>query len=137
MSKQYRAVYRDVGQVVVGELVRETKATIELRKPAILHTQQNGESLNLQFIPMELLSMNPPIPIRALMKKESIPEEGLNITFSKDQLLHADLDLNQEIFDGYDQSVNPPSIITPNSGGLVSPDGTPVSSGPPPVHDLF
>lgn len=134
--KKYKAIYRDVGQIVIGELVEETKAKVVLKNPALLNIVQDGQSLNVQFIPMEFIQLNPrPISIKSLLKEEAV--EGFTLTFDKNQILNADVELKDDFFNGYEQAMNPSQIVTPPSG-LVDSSGELIgNSTPPKVHELF
>lgn len=137
MEKTYRALLRDVAQIVVGELVSETDATVTLRNSSILGiTIQAETNMNLQFIPMNLVCINPAVSLTAILAPG---EHDDVITFRKDLLLSDNVNLNKQIFDGYISSRNPaPTISTPqHSGAIVGPNGQPIASTPPVVHDLF
>lgn len=135
-NNKYKAVLRDVAQVVVGVLVSETKTKITLDKPAIVNVNAQGQAINLQFIPMELVSLNPPISVRSLCDTDG-SANSTTMTFDKSLLLMDDVSLKQDIFDGYEQSINPSSIINPNPSGLVGLDGAPLNNETPQVQNLF
>lgn len=135
-NNKYRAVLRDVAQVVVGVLVSETKTKITLDKPAIVNVNAQGQAINLQFIPMELVSLNPPISVRSLCDNDG-ESNSTTMTFDKALLLMDEVPLKQDIFDGYEQSINPSSIVNPNPSGLVGLDGSPLNSETPQIQNLF
>lgn len=134
---QYRAVIRDIAQVIVGKLVEETKTSITLERPAMMNVQAANGSVNLQFIPMELISINPVIFIKALLEDDKA-EEPFVVTFQKSSLVKDDVPLKADIFDGYAKSLEPSVLAVPeNVGGLVAPDGSPLNADVPKIHDLF
>lgn len=133
---QYRAILRDVAQVVIGELVSEDDNKVVLRKPAIVHVQAQGQSINLQYIPLDLVCMNPPITMKVLCPEGT--DLDLDVPFSKDYILSSDLPLNDEIFNGYKSAQNPSPIVTPpDGGGIIGPDGASLSTDAPVAQQLF
>lgn len=140
MATEYRAILRDVSQIVIGELVEDNENNVILRKPAILHVgSNNGGNMNLQFIPLELINLEPVISVRNLLAPEK-QEEAVQMSFDKRGVLITDLPLNDQIFNGYAESINPNRIVTPpNPGALVGADGKPLPAPdePPKVQDLF
>lgn len=138
VKNEVRAILRDVSQVVVGEVVREDDKVLVLSKPVIVNFSpaQDG-SVNIQFVPMELLSLNPPLSLRMFFTDEN-KEKFFELTFVKDQLLDIDLPLTDQVYDGYRGAMEPRSPIeTPDAGGIVGPDGAPLGSVEPKVQDLF
>lgn len=136
MEKKYRAVLRDLFQVVIGEVISETKDKLVLKRPCILGIQANGTNMNIQFVPFDLINGNPPISLKSILDNDA---EITDFVFYKSQLIHDDVPVNPQIFDGYVQSLQPkPQIITPpNAGGIVDLNGNPVSEQPPVVQNLF
>jgi hypothetical protein len=136
-EKTYRAVLRDVAQLIVGELTNETETTITLSKPSLLHVQVGSGTVNLQFIPMELVSLSPPLLLKALVEDDQV-DNLFEVTFRKDQLLQIDIPLKENIFDGYIKSLEPSLLAVPaNAGGLVGPNGAPLGEDIPKLQDLF
>jgi hypothetical protein len=138
IQKKYVAMLRDVAQIVIGTLVREDDDVVVLTQPAIVHVGVSQEkSMNLQFIPLELVSIQPPISLRVLLD-DSQSDADIEFTFKKAELLSYDIPLNAQIFSAYEGAINPSQIITPpNPGGLVGPDGNPLNDDTPKVQKLF
>jgi|TARA_R110000803_G_scaffold155276_2_gene219948 hypothetical protein len=133
---QYRAILRDVAQVVIGELVSEDEDKVVLKNPSILHVQAQGQSISLQYIPLGLVSMNPPITLKVLCKEGADLDFG--IPFSKHEVLVADVPLNDEVLNGYKEAQNPSPIATPSgAGALVGPDGSVLPTTTPKAQNLF
>ncbi len=137
-EKKYVAMLRDVAQIVIGTLVREDDDVVVLTQPAIVHVGVSQEkSMNLQFIPLELVSIQPPISLRVLLD-DSQSDSELEFTFKKVELLSYNIPLNAQIFSAYEGALNPSQIITPsNPGALVGPDGNPLNDDTPKVQKLF
>lgn len=137
-TKTYRAILRDVAQLIVGEVVKETKTTLTLLKPSLLNVQGANGSVNLQFIPLELVSFNPPLMLKALLADDKA-DDPFEVTFIKDQLIQSEVALKEDIFAGYIKSLEPqPSVLAPpNAGGLVGPNGAPLADEVPKIQDLF
>lgn len=136
----YKAFLRDLAQVIIGELVEETDEVIRLKKPSLMGvTPQQNNSVSLQFIPMELANMQPPISFKLFLEKAEDMDDAV-FTFNKNQILVDNLDLKSDIYNGYAESHKPkPQIAVPeNLGGLVGPDGNPIDPSAPPVaQNLF
>lgn len=136
-DKKYRAILRDVAQLIVGELVSETKDTVTLSRPSLLNVQGGNGTVNLQFIPLELVSLSPPLILKALLEQENV-DDTFEVSFRKDQLFQSDVKLKQNIFEGYVKSLEPSLIDVPaNAGGLVAPNGAPLVNDTPKIQNLF
>lgn len=134
---KYRAVLRDVAQLIVGELVSETKDIVTLSRPSLVNVAAGNGSVNLQFIPMELVSLNPPILIKALVE-DDFAEDPFEVSFRKDQLLQTDVKLKDNIIEGYANSLKPSTLAVPQgAGGLVGPNGAPLTDEVPKIQNLF
>lgn len=134
MEKVYRAILRDLFQVVIGELVSETDDVLVLRRPALLGIQTNGKDMNIQFVPFDLINAQPPVSLKALLEAN---EELIDFTFNKRSIISDNVPLNSQIFNGYSESLKPKSLITPSTE-LVGLDGNPLNSDKPPVvQNLF
>lgn len=134
-DKKYRAILREVAQVIVGEFVSEDDDVLVLKKPAIVNVQAQGQSISLQFVPLDLVSFNPPISLKVLCKEGE--DLNLEVSFRKRDMLVDDVALSDELFNGYEESLNPNQIVTPPTpGGIVGPDGAPLDDTPK-KQDLF
>lgn len=133
--EKYRALLRDVAQIVIGEVVDEDDDFVTLKNPAIVAVQGGqGGQLNIQFVPLELVSMQPPISIKVLLEPKEGEDDAFSIRFRKSELLKDDLQLTEQIYNGYDDAVNPKQVeVPPNPGGLVGPDGAPLAEDQTPV----
>lgn len=132
-EKQYRAVLKDLAQIIIGELVEETETELILKRPSMLGVSVNQEQgMNIQFIPMDVVSINPAVSLRVLLSPDA---EERNFRLKKDNLLLDKIELNEQIFNGYRESLEPKNILTPNPSELVGPNGEPIRE--PKVQPLF
>ena len=114
MDKTYRAVYRDLSQLVLGELVDETETHIVLRDAVLLAFGGGGDGqVAVQFLPVDLLSMQPPVTIRNFTE-----DPHFDSRYAKCSLLNLDVEINTSILDNYEKFLNPSKIVTPTNADV-------------------
>lgn len=95
-----------IGRTVVGKTVEETKSTITINNPVIIHTQPNSENGQLQvqsfpYIFMEFLT----------------DKEKNNWTFTKSSIVISDVELDDRIIQQYNNINNPQPPIAAAPAG--------------------
>ena len=111
MSTQIVAITVPSGNIILGELVEQNDAAIQLKNPATLFIQptQNGQ-LNVQLFPMMF---------NELVSTES-RKKGTVWKFSTaSNAVATDLELDPKLLDQYTRIFNPSPIITPQNSGEV------------------
>jgi hypothetical protein len=98
MEQKVIGILKSISELVVATLVEETKSTIVVKNPAFLAIGGQDGQININFIPLEMLSINPPINVRSLLAN---PAEDILYTFSKSSVLKYDLELAQNVVDNY------------------------------------
>ncbi len=112
MSNKITGLVKDVGQFLVGEVIKEDDNVIVLKNVSMLAISANGPQVNIQFVPLDLLSLQPPIGIKNLVKDPSIEFE---ITYKKENLLFYGLELSDTVISNYKSfSDNKNASLPPN-----------------------
>jgi len=101
---------RNISELVVAVLVSETKSELKVKKPAFLGINGQNNQVNINFIPMELLSINPTVNVRNLLKD---PTEDLVFTFDKKALLKSGLELSDSVIENYKTLITAPPSSEP------------------------
>lgn len=102
MSEKIIGLVKDISQFIIGTVVSETDQAVTLKNAAILGISNNGPQINIQFIPLDILTLQPPLGIRDLIKDRFSP---LEVTFKKDDLLFYNLDLSDNVIANYQNFV--------------------------------
>jgi hypothetical protein len=98
MNEKIVGVVRDISQFLVGSVVSDTEETIVLKNVALLGISGEGNQTNIQFIPLDILSLKPPFGIRNLVKNQSV---SLDVPFKKSDLLFYVEDLADVVVSNY------------------------------------
>lgn len=98
MENKIIGILKDIGNFLIGEVVEETDTTLVLKDLALLGITANGPQINIQFIPADLLSMQPPVGLKNLVKD---PTMAFEAKFKKENLLFYNLELNNEVISNY------------------------------------
>lgn len=123
MSEQIVGIVKEVGQFFIGKLVKEDDKAIVMSNVSMLAISVNGSQVNIQFIPIDLLSINPPIGVKNLVKDPTVLYET---TFRKDSLLFSKLDLSDSVIQNYNAFLtNATPLVTAAETGTPSVEGTP------------
>lgn len=91
-------VVKDISQFLVGTVISESEDALVLKNVALLGISGSGNQTNIQFIPLDILSLNPPFGIRNLIKNQAA---DLNVTFKKSELLFYVNDLSDVVISNY------------------------------------
>jgi hypothetical protein len=94
-----------IGRTVVGEKKEETKTTLTLSNPVIVHVQPDQQSGQLQVQSFPYIFME-------FIKGE---EKTNNWTFAKDAIVVSDVQLNNKIIEQY-KGINSPAPAESASG---------------------
>jgi hypothetical protein len=123
-DKQLVTFVDGVGRTIVGELVKETKTTMDLKNPAILHVQPNAQTgqIQVQLIPFFFKEFS----------KDGV-DDSVSWEFLKANVVRAkNLQLDDRLKTQY---TNMYSVIqSPNSPELITAG---VGAGDAPVVKLF
>jgi len=124
MSEKITGIVKEIGQFIVGEVVKEDDNIIVLKNPSMLGISANGAQVNIQFIPVDLLSMQPPIGIKNLIKD---PNVEFSVSFKKENLLFHGLELSDTVINNYktftegNNNALPPNVLN-TTNATQSPD---------------
>jgi len=107
-----KVIINHVGQTVIGKQVGESKTTLSLRDPAILHVvpNQSGQ-LQVQLIPLFF---------REFLTTSS--KEGATFNFPLDKIVTTDAELDARLISQYERIAagTPASVPQQKSGGETS-----------------
>jgi len=105
-DKQIKTIVDHIGRTVLGILEKDTKDTITLFNPVIIHVQPDQQTGQLQvqsfpYIFMEFLK----------------DKDKNNWTFSKSSISVSDVQLDERIIQQYENINNPQPPLTQQDGG--------------------
>lgn len=110
MEEKVIGILKNVSELIVATLVEETDTTVKVKNPAFLGISGQNNQININFIPLEMLSLQPSVNIRNLLAN---PTEELVYSFDKNSVLKADLTLAQNVIDNYKNLTNGKQAPTP------------------------
>lgn len=98
MEEKIIGILKNVSELIVATLVEEKDNIIKVKHPAFLGISGQNNQININFIPLEMLSIQPSVNVRNLLAN---PTEELIYTFDKNAMLKTDLDLAQNVIENY------------------------------------
>jgi hypothetical protein len=98
MEEKVIGILKNVSELIVATLVEETDTAVKVKNPAFLGIAGQNNQININFIPLEMLSLQPSVNVRNLLAN---PAEELIYTFDKNSVLKSDLVLAQNVIDNY------------------------------------
>jgi hypothetical protein len=121
MEEKIVGVLKDISQLVVGVVASETEDTVSLRDPVLMGIAGQGNQVNISLIPLDILSIQPTVPIRhPNIVKDPLKE--MLFTFNKKNVLVYDIELSDGVVQNYRQFTNRSTIITPSTPAVVTPE---------------
>lgn len=116
-----RAILKNAGELLIGEVVNECDELIEFVDLSfVVLGKAEGNQMGIQFVPADIISMNPPLSLKAVIKN---PEEKPVLTIYKNQILIDNVQLKDDLMEGFERARNPKAIITP-SKSIITPEKT-------------
>jgi hypothetical protein len=91
-------ILKNISELIVATLVNETETSLVVKNPAFLGIGGQDGQVNINFIPIEMLSISPPVNLRSLLAN---PTEDILYTFAKDSVLNANLALAANVVENY------------------------------------
>jgi hypothetical protein len=110
MEQKVIGILKNISELLVAILVEENDTAIKIKAPAFLGISGQNNQVNINFIPIEMLSIQPAVNIRNLLQN---PQEDIIYTFEKSSLLKYDLQLAENVISNYLNLVN--SVNTNNN----------------------
>lgn len=104
MEEKVIGILKDVSELIVATLIEETDTLIRVKNPAFLGINGKNGQININFIPVEMLSIDPPVNIRNLIAN---PTADIIFTFAKDRVLKYDFELAQNVIENYRHLTSP------------------------------
>lgn len=109
MSKKNLVTFVDqIGRVIIGEVVTDSKDSVKLKNPAIIHIGQNPQTgqIQVQTIPYffrEFISANQ-------------QKEGTTWKFLKSNIVEGDVELDERLVTQYERLFTAPIAPAPAAG---------------------
>lgn len=91
-------ILRNVGELYVATLIKEDDECIWVKNPAFLAVNGQNGQININFIPLEMLSVSPALNIRNFLTD---PTQEIQYPFYKKSVLLYNLALTQNVVDNY------------------------------------
>lgn len=104
-------IFRDIGQLIVATLVERHEDRVVVKDPALIGIGGQGQQINIQFIPLGVLSPQPVVQVSNLVKN---PLDEVLYTFYKDKVLNLEVELADQVIENYKKTFNKTSIIVPD-----------------------
>jgi len=98
MEEKIVGILKNISELLVVDVVSEDEKVIVVKNPAFLGINGVNGQININFIPVEMLSLAPAVNIRNLLAD---PTVDILYTFEKSSLLLYDLKLSQNVVDNY------------------------------------
>lgn len=118
MKDKIVGILKDISEMLVATIVEVTEDTVVVKDVAFLGIGGQNGQVSINFVPMEMLSLQPPVNIRNLLAN---PTQDLYYTFDKKSVLRWDLELNDNVVTNYKQLTNKSTIVTPDKT-IVKPE---------------
>lgn len=103
MEQKVIGILKNISELLVAILVEETETTVKVKNPAFLGISGLNNQVNINFIPIEMLSIQPPVNIRNFLADA---QQDIVYTFEKNSLIKYDLELAQNVVSNYLNLVN-------------------------------
>lgn len=113
MEQKVIGILKNISELIVATLVEETDTAIVVKNPAFLAISGADGQININFIPLEMLSIQPPINVRSLLAN---PAEDLIYTFAKSSVLLYNVSLASNVIDNYKSLAVRPQSPAPTPG---------------------
>ncbi len=120
MSESVIGIFRDIGQLIVATLVERGEGKVVVKDPALIGISGQGGQINIQFIPLGVLSPQPVVQVSNLLKN---PTEELKYTFYEDKVLKLEVELGDQVIENYRKTFNKTTIITPDRSVVPATQG--------------
>lgn len=130
MEEKVIGILRNISELLVATLVEENEHWIKVKNPAFLGIGGQNNQININFIPVEMLSLQPSVNVRSLLAD---PTEELIYTFYKSTVLIPVLELAQNVKDNYLSLTKPPTT----QGATAGADAAAVPSAEDNIVKLF
>ena len=98
MEEKIVGILKNISELLVVAVVSEDEKVIVVKNPAFLGINGVNGQININFIPVEMLSLAPAVNIRNLLAD---PTVEILYTFEKSALLHYNLELSKNVVDNY------------------------------------
>jgi len=110
MSKKNLVTFVDqIGRVIVGEVVADTKESVKLKNPAIIHIGQNPQTGQIQVQTI-------PYFFREFVSADS-QKEGTTWKFLKSSIVEGDVNLDERLVTQYERLFTAPlAAAVPGAG---------------------
>jgi hypothetical protein len=119
MEEKIIGILKDISQLIVGVVASETDETIVLRDPVLMGIAGQGNNVNISLIPLDILSLQPTVPVRHpnIVKD---PTKEILFNFNKNAVLAHSIEMSDGVVQNYKQFTNRSTIITPPT--VVAPE---------------
>lgn len=108
MDEKVIGLLKNISELIVATLVEETDTTLVVKHPAFLGIGGQNGQININFIPVEMLSLNPVFSIKNILAD---PSEVLLYSFDKNSLLQYNLQLAKNVIDNYVSLTSKPQPV--------------------------
>ena len=95
MSKNITTIVDQVGRVIIGEVIEDTKTNLKLKNPAIIHIGQNPQTGQIQVQTL-------PYFFREFLNPKTA-EKGTSWSFTKDKIVVGEVDLDERLATQYER----------------------------------
>lgn len=113
-------ILKDISQLVIGDVVTENNTHVTIKDAVLLGISPKGSQLNISFIPLDLLTLEPVFGIKNLLKD---PTQELQYTFNKKDVLQANIELNDNVIENYKKATaKQPSFMIPETTQELTPE---------------
>lgn len=112
MEYKVIGILKNISELIVASLVEETETSLIVKNPAFLGIGGQDGQVNINFIPIELLSISPAVNVRSLLAK---PTEDILYTFDKKSVLNHKLELAENVVENYKNLTLRPATPLPPS----------------------
>jgi hypothetical protein len=106
MEEKIIGILKTVSELYVATLVKETDTTISIKDVAFLGISGQNGQVNINFIPIEMLSLDPPVNVRSLLAN---PTQDITFEIEKLSVWKWDLEMNAKAIEHYRQLLNKPA----------------------------
>lgn len=103
MEQKVVGILKNISELLVAVLVEENETVIKVKNPAFIGISGQNNQVNINFIPIEMLSIQPPVNIRNFLADS---QQDIIYTFDKNSLIKYDFVLAENVVSNYLNLVN-------------------------------